>query len=211
MENINSVSPAEINNEADRQHIKTENLVSNLQKNSKAKPKFYKFITSIYFKMILTLILLLLTFSLSVIIAYQKEVRNKPKPTNFSECVLSKGSIIKESYPKVCITKDGDQFIESLPKEDRSLLESEIKLREVKASTESATVKQGCKVGGCNNEICMSELDKEVVSICIYKPEYECYKKAICEKQANGKCGWTQTGALRACFENSASKDLSAQ
>ena len=40
----------------------------------------------------------------------------------------------------------------------------------------------------------------DIVSTCIAKPEYECYKTAICKKQANGHCGWTQTEVLKECL-----------
>jgi hypothetical protein len=55
----------------------------------------------------------------------------------------------------------------------------------------------GCIVGGCNGEICS---DKEMASPCIYKPEFECYRNAVCEKQSDGSCGWTSTAELTACL-----------
>ncbi len=58
-----------------------------------------------------------------------------------------------------------------------------------------------CYVGGCSSEICSAE--KGIVSNCIYKAEYACYKTAICARQANGQCGWTQTSELTACLNNS--------
>ena len=57
-----------------------------------------------------------------------------------------------------------------------------------------------CYVGGCSGEICS---DKEgMVSVCIYKKEYACYKKAICTRQADGQCAWTQTPDLKTCLNN---------
>lgn len=59
----------------------------------------------------------------------------------------------------------------------------------------------GCKIGGCNSEICTNGDSEEIVSICIYKEEFACYKTAVCKKQSNGKCGWTQTDELIKCLQ----------
>jgi len=55
-----------------------------------------------------------------------------------------------------------------------------------------------CIPTGCSKELCS---DKEMTSICIYKPEFDCYRQALCGAQANGQCGWTETPALKACLE----------
>ena len=57
-----------------------------------------------------------------------------------------------------------------------------------------------CKVSGCSREECA---DHDVITPCIWKPEYACYKKAVCEVQSDGKCGWTMTGELKTCLRNS--------
>ncbi len=54
-----------------------------------------------------------------------------------------------------------------------------------------------CKVGGCSGEICG---DKEMLSNCMYRPEYSCYKGAKCEVQPSGECGWTPSTELKACL-----------
>ena len=54
-----------------------------------------------------------------------------------------------------------------------------------------------CIIGGCNGEICS---DKQMASPCIYKPEFECYKNAICERQEDGSCAWTSTPELISCL-----------
>ncbi len=58
----------------------------------------------------------------------------------------------------------------------------------------------GCYIGGCSSEICSSE--QGVVSNCIYKSEFACYKTAKCERQASGQCGWTSTNSLNSCLAN---------
>lgn len=60
-----------------------------------------------------------------------------------------------------------------------------------------------CVIGGCSGELCVGENDHALGSICMYKSEFACYKKARCEVQKNGICGWTQTTALQACITES--------
>jgi eight-cysteine-cluster-containing protein len=63
------------------------------------------------------------------------------------------------------------------------------------------TVKGDCRSTGCSGEICS---DQNLASTCIYRPEYACYKSASCERQSDGKCGWTMTGELKGCLEGTA-------
>lgn len=56
----------------------------------------------------------------------------------------------------------------------------------------------GCKVGGCNGTLCSE--GGEGATICDVQPEYACYSMAICERQDDGTCGWTQTAESRECF-----------
>jgi hypothetical protein len=58
----------------------------------------------------------------------------------------------------------------------------------------------GCYVGGCSSQICSD--DPGVVSDCMYRKEYACYKTAKCERQSNGQCGWTETAELKMCLAN---------
>jgi hypothetical protein len=54
-----------------------------------------------------------------------------------------------------------------------------------------------CKPTGCSGTLCA---DHDMVSNCLYLPEYDCYKTARCEPQSDGKCGWTQTDELTSCI-----------
>lgn len=54
-----------------------------------------------------------------------------------------------------------------------------------------------CIKTGCSSQVCS---DRDVVTTCEFRPEYACYQKAICERQRNGECGFTQTPELRACL-----------
>lgn len=62
--------------------------------------------------------------------------------------------------------------------------------------------KNKCIVSGCNGEICQGKDEEPIMTICIYQPEYECYKKAVCEVQEDGKCGWTETKEFQECINN---------
>ena len=61
----------------------------------------------------------------------------------------------------------------------------------------------GCVVSGCSSEICAEE---EVISICLFRPEYECYRTATCERQLDGECGWTMTDELIDCVQDLSKK-----
>ncbi|MGQ0763010.1 MAG: DUF6748 domain-containing protein [Acidobacteriota bacterium] len=54
-----------------------------------------------------------------------------------------------------------------------------------------------CFKTGCSSEVCS---DREVVTACIFRPEFACYQKATCTRQRNGECGFTQTAELAACL-----------
>ena len=56
----------------------------------------------------------------------------------------------------------------------------------------------GCKVSGCGREVCT---DHAVASPCIWNPQFECYKDAVCAIQADGRCSWTMTAKLKACLK----------
>ncbi len=60
------------------------------------------------------------------------------------------------------------------------------------------TLKGDCHPTGCSSQICS---DENVITTCEYRAEYACYKSATCERQADGKCGWTMMGELRGCLE----------
>ena len=67
-------------------------------------------------------------------------------------------------------------------------------------ATTTTTTPAKCYVGGCSSQTCSDT--EGMVSTCIYKPEYACYRTATCERQASGMCGWTQTPAFAACLAN---------
>jgi len=71
----------------------------------------------------------------------------------------------------------------------------------VKFGASGGVTADGCRRTGCSGQLCA---DEDMVSTCEYRAEYACYKDAACERQANGKCGWTPSGALTACLQANA-------
>jgi hypothetical protein len=62
----------------------------------------------------------------------------------------------------------------------------------------SADASEGaCLRTGCSHQLCA---DHDVITPCLWYPEYACYRGAICERQDDGACGWTATPALAACL-----------
>lgn len=100
------------------------------EKKTSEKPKvrystFQKFISSTLFSILLSTILFGSLFGTAFYIAYK--TINKPQiPQNYEECIKSKGSYIKETYPAICVSKDNKEFIEPLSDDEKKLLESEI-------------------------------------------------------------------------------------
>ena len=105
--------------------------------------------------------------------------------TNFDECAAA-GNPIMESYPEQCRTADGRTFVnqhQTAPTPPREA---------------------GCVPAGCSKEVCVdASRASEIVTSCVYLPQFECYKTARCERQADGRCGWTETAQLKACIANS--------
>jgi eight-cysteine-cluster-containing protein len=105
--------------------------------------------------------------------------------TSFEECVAA-GNPVMESYPRQCRAEDGQLFVENL-EDPIGVLPS---LRTPGAYDE-------CVITGCSGQICA---DEEVTTTCEYKEEYACYKEAVCERQKNGVCEWTQDVNLNQCL-----------
>jgi hypothetical protein len=66
-----------------------------------------------------------------------------------------------------------------------------------------ATSLKPCIKTGCSGQICA---DETMMSTCEYRAEYECYKKATCERQDDGNCGFTKTPELTSCLARNKKK-----
>lgn len=58
----------------------------------------------------------------------------------------------------------------------------------------------GCKVIGCNSELCVAEDTDNLGTICVWQPWFACYSGAVCQRQSDNECGWTQTAELQQCL-----------
>lgn len=63
-----------------------------------------------------------------------------------------------------------------------------------------------CYVGGCSGQLCSDT--PGMASNCEFREVYACYQGAVCERQASGKCGWTETPALKACVAEKTTASL---
>jgi len=59
---------------------------------------------------------------------------------------------------------------------------------------------EGCVRAGCSDHLCVEE-GMDIASTCEWRPVYECYQQATCERQQNGQCGFTPTHELVECLE----------
>jgi len=124
---------------------------------------------------------------------------------SYAECVQA-GYPIMESYPSQCATPDGRVFVN--PDEHAQAPGGSSSDILVPAATSSSD----CVIGGCSSQLCGERGDMDqLVSSCEYRAEYGCYKKfSACERQANGKCGWTPTPQLAQCLKNPPQGDSSS-
>lgn len=100
---------------------------------------------------------------------------------SYADCVAA-GYPIMESYPEQCATPDGRTFVNTVQESPSGISLS------------------GCQVGGCSAQLC-GEVGDDLVSDCMYRPEYACYQNhSSCERQGDGMCGWTPNDALTQCL-----------
>jgi hypothetical protein len=60
---------------------------------------------------------------------------------------------------------------------------------------------EGCVRAGCSDHLCVEE-GVDIASTCEWRPVYECYQQATCERQQNGQCGFTPTHEFVECLEH---------
>lgn len=114
------------------------------------------------------------------------------KITNFQECA-EMGYPVMESYPAQCRGPGGKVFVQEIP----SPITPDV------SSTTPREASNGCVVGGCSGQLCgEAGASDSLISTCEFKEEYACYKKARCERQPTGMCGWTETSELKSCISS---------
>jgi hypothetical protein len=69
---------------------------------------------------------------------------------------------------------------------------------------ESIKIKENtnpCQRAGCSGQLCVESSFKDTTTTCEWKEEYSCYQKAKCEKQTDGKCGFTKDDQFNKCVD----------
>lgn len=56
-----------------------------------------------------------------------------------------------------------------------------------------------CYTTGCSNELCVAKNTSKVITLCEFKPEFDCLKHSSCQC-ANNKCSWKETYKYRECM-----------
>ncbi|HLC99620.1 MAG TPA: hypothetical protein VJC11_01505 [Patescibacteria group bacterium] len=120
---------------------------------------------------------------------FQYEWQKVNATNSFEECE-ARGFPIMESYPPQC--RAGNKTF----------------VKDLNANTSQNINQNGsspdCEVAGCSSQLCVdSSIANDLVTTCEFLAEYSCYRTARCEKQYDGKCGWTQTTELQSCIEKS--------
>lgn len=105
---------------------------------------------------------------------------------------MGKSGVIdyQEGKPKfIYLSKDKKMYLFRVIGETGDQILSSFKFLNQKAAD--------CKVIGCSGQICS---DQEIITTCEWIEAYACYQTAKCERQSDGKCGWTQTADLTRCL-----------
>lgn len=117
---------------------------------------------------------------------------------SFNECAAA-GNPVMESYPRQCRTQDGRLFVEDV----KTSPEPPATPMPVEPDGGIGNGASGCVPAGCSGTICaeLGEADS-IVTTCEYRAEYACYELTKCERQADGKCGWTETPEFSSCLSS---------
>jgi len=60
-----------------------------------------------------------------------------------------------------------------------------------------------CIKSGCSGQLCVDKnINNIAITTCEWKEIYKCYKLATCEKQSNGKCGFSSNPEFVTCLQN---------
>ena len=63
-------------------------------------------------------------------------------------------------------------------------------------------LEDGCMITGCSGTGCTETEEfqqQPYTTSCEWKSEYACFRTARCERQSDGRCGWTKTLQLQTC------------
>lgn len=107
--------------------------------------------------------------------------------------------------------EDAERSAEALQAEDakeeaaqEEEARDDIERAEGSAEGELTHDRSGCAPAGCSGQIC-AEAGADIMTTCEFRPQYACYQQAVCERQPDGACGWTETDELRECLASAGS------
>ncbi|HDQ16838.1 MAG TPA: hypothetical protein ENN31_01810 [Candidatus Vogelbacteria bacterium] len=94
----------------------------------------------------------------------------------------------EEDEENIEIIDESDSEVEKITKEEDK---DNVKI------IDETEKKNRCLITGCSGEICA---DEEMMSACLWKSEYICYRDAICARNQEGVCAWQETPELLSCL-----------
>lgn len=70
------------------------------------------------------------------------------------------------------------------------------------SNSSTPTSNNTCIKAGCSKQLCIdkSEAAEKGVSTCEWREVYKCFQQATCERQKDGKCGFTQSNEYQNCL-----------
>lgn len=123
-------------------------------------------------------------------------------PKTYDECVKRTGSRLQESMPAICISLEGNYFIQPLTDENGvPLFLTPTPIVGVNTPVPTQPQPKQCKRAGCSGQLCLDITAEDVLTTCEFRAEYTCYQSAPCEVQPSGECGFTDSPALQTCLQ----------
>lgn len=58
-----------------------------------------------------------------------------------------------------------------------------------------------CYSTGCSKEFCVSKSNDEIITTCVFNPEFDCLKQTYCGC-SSGECSWKETYKYRQCLQS---------
>jgi hypothetical protein len=157
------------------------------------------------------LILLLIPFTKKTDDEVNKpDSERKIEVVDFQTCRLAGFFVDVFSFPPVCITDDGQEFILDLDEADKLLppvLDEDGTIVDPNEDTlfyPGPVAQDGCLPAGCSQQLCVeAEMAPDIVTTCEFKAEYACYLQgAVCGRNSEGECAWLETPELKQCLNN---------
>ncbi|MEL6543453.1 MAG: hypothetical protein AAFQ82_02435 [Myxococcota bacterium] len=97
------------------------------------------------------------------------------------------------------------EFARAYPQGDTLLLRlgGSTAVYAIDGTAEQNSLSESCARGGCSSEVCASASSAaELVTTCEFQPEYACLDDAVCERQTDGRCGWTYSDEALQCLND---------